>query len=102
SAAEERQYEMCQRRQITARSNRSFRWDDRNHSGIEHLAKEFHGLKPDPRVPFRECIEPENRHRTNHFVGDRLPGPGRVTRDEIRLKIFKIFGTDDNVAQLAE
>ena len=92
--ADERQREVCERREIAARADRSARGDARQHAAVEALDQQLDRLDARARVTLRERIRTK-QHRGAHDVGRiRLPDAARMAAQQPQLQLLDLVVGD--------
>ena len=93
---------MCKLHKITACANGSLRRNDRNNVMIQHFHQQFYGRKPDPRISFRQRIDPQHHHCTHYFFWQHVPGACSMAKNKIFLELFNILPSHTYIGKLSK
>ena len=94
--------QMRERREIAGSSDRALRRNHRVHSGVEHRAERFDGLRADAAEAFGQRIGAQQHHRARFRFAQRRADAASVRAHEIHLKLAHLFGRDAHRRELAE
>ncbi len=76
-----------QRRQIPRCAQRALRGDVGVDAAIEHLQKEVYGLRPNPRVPFRQSVGSDQQNGPHTGTIQPRTGAHRMADEDVALQL---------------
>src|SRR5687767_12308009 len=85
--ADEDEREMCERREVAARADRSARWHHWMHAAIEQLDEQLERLLADSGVPLRQHVGAQRHRCTYRGHRQRIADAGGVTSQQVHLKL---------------
>ena len=100
--AEQRQCAVGERSEVAAGAERAVLGHDRRDAGVEDVDHRLGDERPGAAVAERERSRPQQHHRPNHFVFDRVAHAGGVGTDECDLKCTSTLGWDRDGGERAE
>jgi hypothetical protein len=89
--ADERQREMGERREITARADRSTRRHDRHDAAAERGEEKLDRLDSRPGVALRDRVRAKEHRRPDDLVRVRLPDAAGVAAEEAKLQLLRLL-----------
>ena len=102
AAADEREREVRERRQVARRAERSLLGHDGDQVAVQHLDHPLDDLGAHARVPEREHVRAEQQHRARLLARERRSDGGRVRADDPELERVGLVGFDALVRERAE
>ena len=102
SFADQRQREMCKRRQIAACTDAPLLRNRRMYAGIQHRDQQLGERRTGARKTGGDHIGAEQHHRAHFSLRQQRAHARGVAADEIDLKLGETIDGDDDVGQLAE
>ena len=100
--ADQRQRQMGQRREITARADTALLRHQRVQLRVQHRDQEFGHFRPAPGESLREHVGAEQHHRAHFARRERWSHAGRMAADEIDLELGEAVVRNRDVGELAE
>ena len=86
--AHEREREMRQRGEVSARAHRAARGHERQHAAIQALDEELDGLDARTREPLGERVRAQQHRRAHDLVGIGLADAARMAAEKAQLELL--------------
>ena len=102
AAADERQRQVGQRRQVAGCADRPLRRDDRVDPQPEEVQEPVHDRGPAPAMTERERVRPEEQHRPDDLLRQVVPDAHRVADQEVLLEPRSVDRVDRPVGERPE
>src|SRR5215469_1966070 len=100
--ADETQSQMCQRRQVAARTHRAFFRNHWTNAPIEHFAEQLDDLETDSTETEGQNIRPQHHHcpylRLRHWISNSAG----VAADKVQLELAQFAMRNADLGELAE
>jgi hypothetical protein len=93
---------MAQRCQVAARAHAALLGHHRDYPGVEHRQERVHQLRADAAGRSQKHVGPKQHEGPDDRAWQRSAYPGRMTADQVDLKLVELVGGDADVGELSE
>src|SRR5215213_8363379 len=94
--------EVCEWREIAARTNASLCGNDRRHAFFKHRNQRLDHQRTRATEPSSQHVRTQQQHRAGFRLGQWITQTDRVTAHKIQLQLNQVRAIDAHVGQLAE
>ena len=84
--------QMCERRKIARRTNRTLGGNDRIHVRIQQPQQRFHNHRANTRTSARKARDFQYQNQPHHFIGERCAHARTVREHQVALQRFELVG----------